>query len=82
MTCIKSSAGAGGYDCSMIVALMLPAVLCFLVMAAHWLRNGNLALVAVSLAMLLLLWIPRPWMRRVVQVLLVLAALGVGAGDV
>lgn len=59
----------------MAISLMLPAVMCFLLMGAHWLRAENLVLVGISLAMVFLLWIRRPWMRRVVQVLLVLAAL-------
>ncbi len=59
----------------MVVLFILPASLCFLLMAAHCLRAGSLVLVAVSLAMMGLLWIRRPWMRVVVQVLLALGAL-------
>lgn len=59
----------------MIFLLLLPAMLSFLLFAAHWLRPGNLFLVALSLLMIPLLWIPRPWMRRTVQVLLLIAAL-------
>lgn len=59
----------------MTILIMLPAMLSFLLMAAHWLRSGNLVLVIASLAMMGLLWVPRPAMRRVVQVLLGLAAL-------
>lgn len=58
----------------MTIPIMLPAMLSFLLMAAHWLRAGNLVLVVVSLEMMGLLWVPRPAMRRVVQVLLSLAA--------
>ena len=59
----------------MAILLMLPAMFCFLLMAAHWLRAGYLILVIVSLAMMGLLWFPRPAIRRVVQVLLGLATL-------
>jgi hypothetical protein len=59
----------------MVVLFMLSATLCFLLMAAHCLRAGNLVLVMMSLAMMGLLWIRRPWMRMAVQMLLALAAL-------
>ena len=59
----------------MTILLLLPAMLSFLLMAAHWLRAGNTALMDISLFMMGLLWIRRPAMRRGVQLLLALAAL-------
>ena len=54
---------------------LLPAVLALLVLGAHFLRAGNVALVAVALAATLLLFVRRPWAARAVEGTLLLAAL-------
>ena len=54
---------------------LLPAVLALLVLGAHFLRAGYLALVAAALAVALLLFVRRPWAARAVQGALVLGAL-------
>lgn len=48
--------------------------LAFLLMAAHFLRAGSIALLLVTLAMIALLAVPRPFAARLVQGALVLAA--------
>ena len=55
--------------------LALPAGLSALVLGAHFLRRGNLPLVAACLALFLLLFVRRAWAARVVQAALVLGAL-------
>lgn len=54
-----------------LAALVLPA-LSALILAAHFLRAGQTAGVAASLALLALLAVPRRWAARVVQVGLLL----------
>lgn len=54
---------------------LLPAALALLVLGAHFLRAGHLALVALSLALVALLFVRRPWAARIVQGALVLGAL-------
>ncbi len=49
--------------------------LSFLVLAAHFFRAGYLVAFAVSLALLALLFVPRPWAARAVQLALLLATL-------
>lgn len=55
-----------------IAVRLVPPALALVVLAAHFLRDGNLALVASALLALVLLFVPRPWAARVVQVALVL----------
>ncbi len=54
---------------------LLPAALALLVLGAHVLRAGNSALVAALLAVLALLFVPRAWAARIVQVTLAAGAL-------
>ena len=54
---------------------LLPAALALLVLGAHFLRAGHLALVAVALAAALLLFVRRPWAARAVEGALVLGVL-------
>lgn len=58
----------------MTALLLTPVVLSLLVLAAHFLRDGHLALVALVLALIALLPVRRPWVPRVLQLVLVLAA--------
>jgi len=55
------------------VFFILP-VLSLLVLGAHFLRYGNEAGVALSLAPVALLFVPRPWAARLVQAVLLLGA--------
>lgn len=54
---------------------LFPAALAFLVLGAHFLRSGHLALVAAALAFVALLFVRRPWAARAVQGALVLGTL-------
>lgn len=51
------------------------ATLAFLLVGAHFLRDGRLAFVGLAVLALALPWLRREWVPRVVQVLLALAAL-------
>ena len=59
----------------MRVLFFVVIVLSLVVLGAHYLRYGNTAGVAVSLALIGLLFVRRPWAARVVQVALVLGAI-------
>lgn len=59
----------------MIALQLLPVVLSLLVLAAHFLRAGNLLMVVLLLALLALLAVPRSWAARAVQVALALGTL-------
>jgi hypothetical protein len=48
-------------------ALVLPPALCFLVLAAHFFRAGNVPLFAFALLFLPLLFVPRAWAARAIQ---------------
>lgn len=54
--------------------LYVPVVLSLLVLGAHFLRDGNLVVVALSLVPIGLLFVRQWWAARAVQVILVLAA--------
>ena len=58
----------------LLIRLMLPA-LALLLLAAHFYRAGGLTLALLSLALLPLLAVPRPWAARTLQVALVVGAL-------
>ncbi len=53
---------------------LLPVILSALVLAAHFFRAGNLIGLALCLGGLALLFVPRAWAARAVQVGLVLGA--------
>jgi len=57
------------------VLLYIPVVLSFLVLGAHFLRDGSSIGVYVVLALIALLFLRRPWVARLVQAVLVLGAL-------
>jgi len=57
-----------------IAVQLLPVVLSLLVLAAHFLRAGNLLMVVLLLGMLALLAVPRAWAALTVQVALILGA--------
>ncbi len=52
-----------------------PVVLSFVVLAAHFMRDGNFYLVFVSLLLPALLFVRKPWAARVIQVALLLGVL-------
>jgi hypothetical protein len=54
---------------------LFPAALALLVLGAHFLRAGHLALVAAALALVALLFVRRPWAARTVQGALVLGVI-------
>ena len=49
----------------MFVLRRLPALLTLLMLGAHFLRFGQLPLVALCLALLVPLFVPRPWAQAV-----------------
>ena len=57
------------------VLLYIPVVLSILVLGAHFLRYGNWAGVFVALLLIALLFLRRPWVARLMQVVLVLGTL-------
>jgi hypothetical protein len=59
----------------MMKALLIPTLLSFLVLAAHFFRGGHVVLAVVSCAVPSLLLLRRAWATRIVQVLLVAGAL-------
>jgi hypothetical protein len=59
----------------MTFILLLPTIVSFLVLAAHFLRGGSLLLVVASLALSLLLLVRRSWAVKTTQVVLILAAI-------
>jgi hypothetical protein len=54
---------------------LLPVVLSFLLLGAHFYRSGLTLLTAACIAMPFLLLLPRPWVARLTQFVLVLGAL-------
>jgi hypothetical protein len=77
----------------MIALQLVPVVLSLLVLAAHFLRSGNLFMVVIILALLGFLSVPRAWAARTIQIallvggaewirtLVVLARARAGAGE-
>ena len=57
------------------VLLYFPIVLSILVLGAHFLRFGNWIGVFAALLLIALLFVRRPWVARLMQVLLVLGTL-------
>lgn len=58
----------------MIGLLLVPVILSLVVLGAHFLRAGNLVLVASVLLLVPLLGVRRRWVARLIQVVLVLGA--------
>jgi len=59
----------------MNVVWLLPVILSFLLLGAHFYRSGMLVLTGLCLAVLFLLFIRKSWVPRLFQVLLLLGAL-------
>ena len=57
------------------VLLYVPVVLSILVLGAHFLRYGNSLGVFAALLLIALLFLRRPWVARLMQIVLVLGAL-------
>ena len=55
--------------------LYIPVVLSILVLGAHFLRYGNAIGVFVALLLIALLFLRRPWVARLMQIVLVLGTL-------
>jgi len=60
---------------TMVFFLLLPAILCFLVLGAHFMHIGNLLLVLPCVVLCFLLLIRKRWVLRLSQVVLILTAL-------
>lgn len=58
----------------MNVLRLLPVVISFLLLAAHFLRAGQLVVVVLLIALLLLLFVRKYWVPWVIQVVLLLGA--------
>jgi hypothetical protein len=58
----------------MIFLRLLPVLISFLLMAAHFVRAGQTLYTVVLLSMLLLLMLRKAWVPRVITVVLLLAA--------
>jgi hypothetical protein len=56
-------------------ALLIPTLLSFLVLAAHFFRNGHTTFVLICSAAPMLLLVRRTWATRLLQILLVIGAL-------
>lgn len=59
----------------MILFRLLPAVLSLLLLAAHAYRSAHLVMMLAWIAMLALMWLPRPWVARTLQFALLLGSL-------
>jgi hypothetical protein len=59
----------------MKVLLYIPIILSLIVFAAHFLRSGCLPVAAGALGLIALLGVRRPWVARLVQIVLVVGAL-------
>ena len=59
----------------MIIAWLLPPALAALVLAAHFYRAGNLVLAGLAVVLVALLFVPRAWAARTVQLGLAAGAL-------
>ena len=59
----------------MNVLRLLPVILSFLLLAAHLYRGGYPALTALSVGVLLLLFLRKSWIPRLFQILLILGSL-------
>ena len=57
------------------VLLYIPVVLSILVLGAHFLRYGNSIGVFAALVLIAMLFLRRPWVARLMQIILVLGAL-------
>jgi hypothetical protein len=51
---------------------LLPVFISFLLLAAHFMRAGQVVVSTVLLALLLLLFLPKIWVPRVIQLILLL----------
>ncbi len=56
----------------MNILRLLPVFISFLLLAAHFLRAGQVVVSTVLLALLLLLFLPKTWVPRVIQLILLL----------
>ena len=59
----------------MVALMLLPAALSLLVLGAHFLRAGNLLLVALVPVALVVLFVRKPWAAQAVQAALLLGAI-------
>jgi hypothetical protein len=57
------------------VLVYVPVVLCLIILGAHFMRYENLIGVFGSLGLIALLFVRRPWVARLTQIILVIGAL-------
>jgi hypothetical protein len=57
------------------VLIYVPVVLSLVILGAHFMRYGNLIGVFGALVLIALLFVRRPWVARLMQVVLILGAL-------
>jgi hypothetical protein len=58
-----------------IIFRLLPVILCFTMLAAHFSRAGLFPFVVLSLGIPFLLFIRKPWVARIIQAFLLLGAI-------
>ena len=68
-------ANAGTFVSMMRLLRLLPVILSYLLLGAHFYRAGLTALTTACIALLFLLFVPKPWVARLTQIVLVLGAL-------
>jgi len=59
----------------MVFIKLLPVIISFLLLAAHFLRAGHMLIVIALLATLLLLLLRQVWVPRLIQLILLLGAI-------
>ena len=59
----------------MVFLRLLPVILSFLVLGAHYLRSGPFILVLILLGLPFVLFVKKEWAARLIQVVLILGAL-------
>jgi hypothetical protein len=60
---------------TMPIAYMIPPVIAFVLLAAHFLKGENQLAAWVSILMVLLVFVRRPWAARTIQVCLLLGSI-------
>ncbi len=71
----RAGSGARRYDMAMAFVLLIPVFLSLLVLGAHGLRVQFIPLLVACVVLLGLLSVPKRWVMRVVQVVLVAGGL-------
>jgi hypothetical protein len=59
----------------MVILYLIPPIIGFVLMAAHFFRGENYLAALVSLVVIILVFVRRPWAARAIQVCLLLGSL-------